>query len=197
MIFECALIRGVDSSRVVRYNAGVHYDSVIQLKNATAEGETQGDVFVQLAQKLTRATKAGAPYLELTLADAADSMIIKVWDNAPWNAACRAMHEGAFVAVTADWTCNQYGMDAKNLDYRPLTPDEEEVLLSGGAEMRAAQEQAWQDILDFIARGCMELLSIICVDKNGKETKYNKATVLGNTNDGTGGPDKILIELSN
>ena len=43
----------------------------------------------------------------------------------------------------------------------------------------------------------MELLCIICVDKQGKETKYNKATVLGNTNDGDGGPDKILIELSN
>ena len=162
MIFKRALIRGVDSSRVLRYNAGVHYDSVIQLKNATAEGETQGDVFVQLTQKLTRATKAGAPYLELTLADAADSMIIKVWDNAPWNAACRAMPEGAFVAVTADWTCNQYGMEAKNVDYRPLTPDEEEVLLSGGAEMRAAQEQAWQDILDFIAGMQDPRLAALC-----------------------------------
>lgn len=129
---------------------GVHYDSVIQLKNATAEGETQGDVFVQLTQKQTRTTKTGTPYLELTLADAGDSMVIKVWDNAPWNAACRAMPEGAFVAVTADWTCNQYGMDAKNMDYRPLTPAEEEVLLSGGADMRAVQEQAWADILSYI-----------------------------------------------
>jgi 3'-5' exoribonuclease len=41
-------------------------------------------------------------------------------------------------------------MDAKNMDYRPLTPAEEEVLLSGGADMRAAQEQAWADILSYI-----------------------------------------------
>jgi len=130
---------------------GVHYDSVIQLKNAAAEGETQGDVFVQLTQKLTRTTKTGKPYLELTFADAADSLVIKVWDNAPWNPACRAMQEGGFVAVTAIWTSNQYGMDAADVDYRPLTPDEEEVLLSGGTELRAAQEQAWQEILNFIA----------------------------------------------
>lgn len=64
-------------------------------------------------------------------------------------------------------------------------------------DFKNSSEYTKGDILDFIARGCMELLSIICVDKNGKETKYNKATVLGNTNDGTGGPDKILIELSN
>ena len=53
------------------------------------------------------------------------------------------------------------------------------------------------DILDFIARSCLDILCIILVDKNGKEKKYNKATVVGNTNDGDGGPDKICIELSN
>lgn len=140
----------VDSEGLLRYNAGVHYDSVIQLKNAATEGVTQGRVFVQLTQKLTRTTKAGKPYLELNFADAADSMAIKVWDNAPWNAACRALVEGSFVAVTANWTCNQYGMDAADLEYRPLTPNEEEVLLSGGEALRSAQEQAWQEILAYI-----------------------------------------------
>ena len=128
----------------------MHYDSVISLKSTAAEGETQGDVFVQLTQKLTKSTKAGKPYLELSFADAAESMVFKVWDNAPWNAVCQSMQEGAFMAVTAKWTCTQYGMEATDVDYRPLTPAEEEVLLSGGAELRRAQEAAWQEILDFI-----------------------------------------------
>lgn len=62
---------------------------------------------------------------------------------------------------------------------------------------KKSSEYTKGDILDFIARSCLDILSIILVDKNGKEKKYNKATVVGNTNDGDGGPDKICIELSN
>ena len=39
----------------------VHYDSIILLKNTAAEGVTQGDVYVQLAQKVTKTTKTGKP----------------------------------------------------------------------------------------------------------------------------------------
>ena len=128
----------------------VHYDSIIHLKNTAAEGVTQGDVYVQLAQKVTKTTKTGKPYLELTFADASDNMTIKVWDNAPWNAACQALQEGVNVAVTAVWTSTQYGMEAADMDYRPLSAEEEEALLCGGEELRAAQEEAWTQIAGYI-----------------------------------------------
>ncbi len=128
----------------------VHYDSISQLKSAAAEQGAQGDLFAQLTQKLTKTTKTGKPYLELTFADATDSMTIKVWDNAPWNAACRALSEGASVAVTADWQCSQYGMEAAQMEFRALAPQEEAALLSGGAEFAAKHEEDWQTIAQLI-----------------------------------------------
>ena len=132
------------------HEQNLHYDSIIHLKNTAAEGVIQGDVYVQLAQKVTKTTKTGKPYLELTFADASDNMAIKVWDNAPWNAAYQALQEGVNVAVTAVWTSTQYGMEAVDMDYRPLSTEEEEALLCGGVELRAAQEEAWQQIAGYI-----------------------------------------------
>ena len=64
-------------------------------------------------------------------------------------------------------------------------------------DFKKRSEYTKGDIMDFITRSCLKVLKVILVSKEGKETKYHKATVLGNTNDGTGGPDKIRIELSN
>lgn len=134
----------------MRYNHCVLYDSIIHLKNTVAEGMTQGSIAVQLTQKVTKTTKTGKPYLELTFADAQDNMTIKVWDNEYWHAACMALQEGMGISVTANWTSGQYGMEAKELEYRPLTPEEEDTLLSGGAELVALQAEAWENILQLI-----------------------------------------------
>ncbi len=129
----------------------MHYDTILQLKNAAAGGQTYGSVHVQLTQKLSKSTKTGKPYLELVFSDAAESMSIKVWDNAPWNPVCRAVQQGSFLAVTAGWQSSQFGMEAADMDFRPLSPEEEEALLSGGAELAARHAADWQCILDFVA----------------------------------------------
>lgn len=128
----------------------MHYDSITQLKQAAAAGGTQGEVFVQLAQKLFRITKTGKPYLELVFADSTDSMSLKVWDNAPWNAVCQAMQEGGFMSLSATWQSSQYGMEASDVDFRPLAAHEEDALLSGGAELAARHADDWQCILNFV-----------------------------------------------
>ena len=140
----------------------MHYDTISQLKNAAAEGMSQGSVFVQLTQKLTKTTKTGKPYLELVFADASDTMAIKVWDNAPWNAACRAMQEGSTMAVTANWQSSAYGMEAAEMDFRPLSAEEEEALLSGGAELAERHAGDWQCILDFVAGMQDPRLAALC-----------------------------------
>lgn len=140
----------------------MQYDTISQLKNAAAGGVTLGCVFAQLTQKLTKTTKNGKPYLELVFADASDSLTIKVWDNAPWNAVCCAMQEGATMAVTAQWQCSQYGMEAAEVDFRPLTAEEEEALLSGGAELAERHAADWQCILDFVAGMKDPRLAALC-----------------------------------
>ncbi|MBQ2379391.1 MAG: HD domain-containing protein [Akkermansia sp.] len=140
----------------------MHYDTISQLKNTAAEGVTQGSVFVQLTQKLTKTTKTGKPYLELVFADASDTMAIKVWDNAPWNATCRAMQEGSTMAVTANWQSSAYGMEAAEMDFRPLSAEEEEALLSGGAELAERHAADWQCILDFVTGMQDPRLAALC-----------------------------------
>lgn len=130
--------------------ASVYYDTILQLKSAAAEGAVQGTVFAQLTQKIDRTTKTGKPYMELVFADATDNMSLKVWDNAPWNACCRALQQGTSLAVTADWQSSQYGMEAAQMEFRPLSVEEEETLLSGGAELVARHAADWQCILDYV-----------------------------------------------
>lgn len=124
----------------------MRYDTIIRLKNAATEEKVQGSVAVQFTGKVEKTTKTGAPYLELTFADAVDTLVVKVWDNAYWNPQCRALQEGATLEITADWVANQYGVEMVNPEFRALTPDEEEALLSGGAELAARHAEDWQYI---------------------------------------------------
>ena len=138
------------------------FDSISGLRSAAAEGAVQGTVCAQLTQKLDKVTRTGKPYLELTFADATDSISLKVWDNAAWNAACRALQVGANLAVTADWQSSQYGMEAGQMDFRPLSADEESAMLCGGTELAERQAADWQCILDFIEGMKDPRLSALC-----------------------------------
>lgn len=138
------------------------YDTISRLRSAAADAAVQGSVHVQLVRSLSRTTRNGKPYLELTFADASDNMVIKVWDNAPWNAACRALQEGAALAVTAVWQNSPYGMEASDMDFTPLTPEQEEAMLSGGADMAERHKQDWQYILDVVDGMTEPRLSALC-----------------------------------
>lgn len=52
------------------------------------------------------------------------------------------------------------------------------------------------DVLNFIARGCLDMLSVILVDKGGKENMYDKAVVLDNSKAGKYSLDKVRVEFS-
>ena len=61
------------------------FDSVTQLLGQLSGGASaHGSIFVQVSQKSQRTTKGGKPYLEVQLADVANSFSIKIWDNVPW-----------------------------------------------------------------------------------------------------------------
>lgn len=119
------------------------FESLTQLTAEAGKEMVQGTVFAQVGQHNTRTTKTGKPYLEIVLTDVGGSVTIKVWDNAPWHPAFSALQAGMAVAVTGNWQVNQYGMDATELDARPLTPDEEEEMLAGNPELRRKQAEDW------------------------------------------------------
>lgn len=122
------------------------FDSVNQLLAAAKSSVVQGCVHVQVTQTLPKTTKNGKPYLELTFADVSGSFSLKIWDNAPWHGAFAALQVNEAVELFANWSLSEYGMEPSGLDVRPLSPEEEEALLTGSPETRALQQRAWEDI---------------------------------------------------
>lgn len=124
----------------------MQFDSINHLTAAAKEGTVQGSVHAQVTQALTKTTKTGKPYLEITFADTEGNFTLKIWDNAPWRAAFAALQPNNAVELFADWSMSDYGVEAASLDLRMLTPAEEEALLIGSSETRARQEAAWEAI---------------------------------------------------
>ena len=126
---------------------GMVFDSITQLLSELSAGTpVQGAVFAQIAQKTQRTTKNGKPYLEVQLADVAGSLSIKVWDNLPWYPDFAAAGVNAGVAVTALWQSSAYGTEVADVSLRPLSPEEEEKMLTGGSALQERQQRDWQDI---------------------------------------------------
>ncbi len=154
------------------------FDSITKLNAEAGAAMVQGTVFAQVARKTERFTKNGKPYLEVQFADAGATVTIKVWDNAPWHPAFRALEEGRFVAVSASWQINEYGMDASNIAMRPLIPEEEEALLVGGKELRDRQDEAWRTIVELASSISDPRLKLLCsdfIEKHGARFRRSAA----------------------
>lgn len=125
----------------------VNYESLTELRNQAADKISQGTVLAQVAQKVTKTTKNGNPYLEVTLTDTTGSITLKVWENAPWSAGFHGLQEGDAIALSATWQSNQYGLEMTDAEFHRLSEEEEQALLAGGPQLRERQNADWEDIL--------------------------------------------------
>lgn len=128
----------------------MQYDSISHLQTEIADAPGFGTVFAQLARKSTKTTKNGRPYLEVNLADVAGNITLKIWDNSDAYSTFLGLQEEANIAVTATWQTSEYGIEAAHLDVRPLSPEEEHIMMSGGAELAQRQEEDWDCICDLV-----------------------------------------------
>ena len=86
--------------------------------------------------------------LRADLADAADRMTLRVWSDHPNYKACDSMQSGDFVEITGEfYQHQQYGLDARRWNSRPLTAEEQAHLLQGPPELRAKQAADWEFIV--------------------------------------------------
>ena len=146
------------------------------LGELAAGAGVHGCVFAQVAQKLQRTTKNGKPYLEVQLADVAGSITLKVWDNMPWYPDFAAVAVNAGVAVTALWQSTPYGTDAAELSLRPLSPAEEELMLTGGSELQQRQQSDWEDICRLVQSVSDPRLLALCKALlGGYEARFRRA----------------------
>ena len=153
------------------------FECISQLLSLTSGGEVvEGELHAQVAQKLARTTKTGRPFWELQLADAAGSVTLKIWDNLPCFDALHALGVESAVAVQARWLCSAYGMEVQEAQLRPLSPEEEELLLTGGRELQERQARDWADICRLVASmRDPRLLALAEALLSGHEARFRRA----------------------
>jgi 3'-5' exoribonuclease len=128
--------------------AELNYDTqnISQLKQACAAGNCLASVRAQVESVQTKPTKQGGTFLEIKLVDGQDSLVLRVWADAPQHAAAKQLQPRSFVAIQGDWSLNQYGLDPKNWTIRALSPEESVLLLAGHDSLKLKQENDYRDI---------------------------------------------------
>lgn len=159
----------------------MQFGSTTELNAEAATAAVRGTLLAQVTQKSTRTTKTGKPYLEIVLADAAGTVLFKIWENAPWYTDFDMLEVPAGIAVTGQWQASQYGMELNDAYLRPLTPEEEQQVLTGSPELVARQQEDWECICSFVEEMKDPRLAGLCRLFLGQfETRFRRAAAARN-----------------
>jgi len=136
--------------------------SISQLKSEAGESPITAQIDAQIQSLVTKTTKNGKPYLEVTLSDAGGSFTLKIWENLPQYHLLSAMETDACVRVFGDWAQNQYGIEGLRWDLRPLSKDEINQLFSGDPALKDIQDADWEFIMTKVSYIADPRLHHIC-----------------------------------
>ena len=122
-----------------------------EIRRRAQSGTVTARVHVQVDASAPKSTREGKPYCELGLADACDRMTLRVLSDHVAYRACESLTIRSFMELAGQFTQHQqFGLDAKNWNVRPLTQQEISELLAGPADLRARQAADWQFINETI-----------------------------------------------
>jgi 3'-5' exoribonuclease len=124
----------------------VNFLTISSLKEQAGEQVLAAAVDCELQSRSHRQTKGGKPYLVLSFADATGSFNLNAWSDAPLFEAANGMPDGTVVRLNADWTQNQYGMNAVNLAWERLDGDALDSFYAGDAATADKQRHDWETI---------------------------------------------------
>jgi 3'-5' exoribonuclease len=116
-------------------------------RHAQNGAAVEARVHVQVEGATAKVTREQKPYCELSLADAADRMTLRVWSDHPEFKACETLKASDFIELSGEFQQHQqYGLDAKKWKVRHLTAQERSELLQGPPDLRAKQSADWNYI---------------------------------------------------
>lgn len=124
--------------------------TIREVKQVAAAGPVTAEIRAQVDSVQVKPTKSGGEFLELKLNDATDGFVMRVWSDAAGYGAARELKAQAFVALSADWSVSQYGLEPKQWKLRELDAEERAEVLGGPAAMREKQAQDYADITAFV-----------------------------------------------
>jgi 3'-5' exoribonuclease len=122
-----------------------------QLKELAGEKPVAASVHVQVQARATKLTKNGKPYCEITFADATGNCPLKIWSDSPHFDQFNQIQSGSIVCLTAEWTQNSYGLNAKDIVLSEPDAAAMALFLAGDPATRDKQERDFADILAFVA----------------------------------------------
>src|SRR5436853_2317610 len=114
--------------------------TISEVRRRTQNGFATARIHEQVESASAKATREGKPYCEISLSDACDRMMLRVWDNHPDYNSCSALQDGDFIEIDGEFAQHQqFGLEGKTWKSRSLTSDEIANLLAGPPELRARQ----------------------------------------------------------
>src|SRR5260370_42306101 len=114
--------------------------TISEVRRRTQNGFVTARMHAQVESASAKATREGKPYCEISLADACDRMMLRVWDNHPEYKSCSALQDGDFIEIDGEFAQHQqFGLEARTWKSRRLTSDEIASLLAGPPELRVKQ----------------------------------------------------------
>lgn len=115
--------------------------TISEIRQRAQNGLVMARAHAQVESAAAKSTREGKPYCEINLADACDRMTLRVWSDHPDYRACGALQAGDFVEVNGEFAQHQqWGLEARNWNARPLQKGEISDLLAGPPELRRKQE---------------------------------------------------------
>ncbi len=118
----------------------------------------------QIESNQTKTTKSGSPFLELKIAAADGSLVLRAWDNTPAFGQAGDFQGGDWVEITGHWHENgSFGLEAKDWKLRRLEPEEIATALLGSPELAEKQARDNATIEDYCARLADPRLRALCL----------------------------------
>ena len=77
--------------------------TISEVRRRTQNGFVTARVHAQVESASAKATREGKPYCEISLADACDRMMLRVWDNHPDYTSCSALQNGDFIEIDGEF----------------------------------------------------------------------------------------------
>jgi 3'-5' exoribonuclease len=133
------------------------------IRQAAQNGPVDARVHVQVDAAAAKMTREQKPYCELTLADSAARMTLRVWSDHPEFKACDSLQVQDFVELSGEFQQHQqFGLDAKRWTVRALSAQEIAELLQGPPELRARQATDWALIIERVVAIGDPRLRVLC-----------------------------------
>lgn len=121
--------------------------SISEVRRRAQNGLVNARVHVRVEDAAPELTRESKPYCKLTLADACDRLMLRVWSDHPDYKICGALNEGDFVEINGEFAQHQqYGLEARRWNVRALDTNEIAELLAGPPELRAKQSADFEFI---------------------------------------------------